>query len=708
VTEVSRKAAAAIWKFRFVLSGLVLLVTGGALSQLGSLDVSNSLEVWYPEDDPELVNYRAFQDTYGSDEIIVVAVAGDSRFDDDDGVEQVAGLTDRLLDIPGVATVTSLVTVPESLAAARGRLLSADGRTTALIVQTLTGPAIEAGRSELLNAVRSAVDEFGLVPHLGGYGVVFEGLNEASTTGASTLIVSAHAVMIVLLTLLFRRPGPVLLTLVAVAIATAWTMALYALTGHDLNMVTMVLPTLVLVIGIADCMHLLRSVAAEDRSLARRERVINGLAAVIGPCALMTVTTAAGFFGLTASGLPVVQQLGWFGAFGVLAAFVVSVVLVTAGLSWQFFEVLRQPTIFDRLAKRLLWVGSGHPAATIAVFSLLSVVALYGITALNSDTDSIGYMKPSHVIRRDSDFIEREIGAYVPVEFTVTASDTILTEASLDAVWRWQQRAAALHGVDWNWSLISALGVDQRQLPSEVGLAALRARLERMRQFSRTTVAAMMSGDRQLRVSFGAPIMSARSVQGLIARITAEADLPANLSLRAAGYSPLYTRIVDEIVSSQVRGFAAAIVMIVALIGLAMRSWRRTLLALPANAVPVMLTLGLMGLTGIPLDVASATIASVILGLVVDDTVHLLRPGPDDAIGPSLDKAVGRVGGTLIMTSLVLAAGFLVLGLAEIRSIAWFGVLTSFAVLTAVVADLTLLPAISSLGQRHRKPVKNN
>jgi hypothetical protein len=148
--------------------------------------------------------------------------------------------------------------------------------------------------------------------------------------------------------------------------------------------------------------------------------------------------------------------------------------------------------------------------------------------------------------------------------------------------------------------------------------------------------------------------------------------------------------------------------MIVALIGLAMRSWRRTLLALPANAVPVMLTLGLMGLTGIPLDVASATIASVILGLVVDDTVHLLRPGPDDAIGPSLDKAVGRVGGTLIMTSLVLAAGFLVLGLAEIRSIAWFGVLTSFAVLTAVVADLTLLPAISSLGQRHRKPVKKN
>jgi hypothetical protein len=158
----------------------------------------------------------------------------------------------------------------------------------------------------------------------------------------------------------------------------------------------------------------------------------------------------------------------------------------------------------------------------------------------------------------------------------------------------------------------------------------------------------MLAGNNELRISFGAPIMSAASVRSLIKRIVDRADLPPGLDLKPAGYSPLYTRIVDELVWSQVWGFSAAILLIVVLLGAAMRSWRRILLALPANAVPVALTLGLMGLSGIPLDVASATIATVILGLVVDDTVHILKPTAGKGLHGSLRVAAGRAGGTLL------------------------------------------------------------
>ena len=174
--------------------------------------------------------------------------------------------------------------------------------------------------------------------------------------------------------------------------------------------------------------------------------------------------------------------------------------------------------------------------------------------------------------------------------------------------------------------LLDALAVPRNERPSSLGTDTLQRRLERIRQFSPVTTAAMLAGDNELRISFGAPIMSAVSVRTLIDEIVSRANLPPALELNAAGYSPLYTRIVDELVWSQMRGFSAAIAIIVLLLGVAMRSWRRILLALPANAVPVGLTLGVMGLTGIPLDVASATIATVILGLVVDDTVHILKP----------------------------------------------------------------------------------
>jgi len=696
MNSVSERCAVFLWRARWPLVATLLVVTLFALQALRSLGVSNSLEAWYPANDPELLAYQAFQANYGSDEIIVVAVRGETPLDDEDGLTRVADLTDKLLDVDGVANVTSLVTVPESLAAARGRLLSADRRTSGIIVQTMPGAAIEARRAEIIAAIRTAVTTSGFEAHLAGYGVIFKELNEASTTGAAVLVSSAHLVMFALLWLLFRRLLPVLLTLTAVAIATIWTMGLYAGNGHDLNMVTMILPTLVLVIGIANCMHLLRRVAGVDRRLPQRERVVTGLSAVLAPCFVMSVTTAAGFLGLTLSTLPVVRELGAFGAVGVLIAFAVTVASVTAALTWRIVEPEVRSSGLDRLARRLHACGASYPRAVIGVFAVICLVSAIGIGRLQADTDSLGYLPESHPARQDSDFIEAELGPYLPVEFTIRATDSLFTGPRLDAIWRWQQQIAAAAGVGWSWSVLNALAVPDARMPSELGTGTLTKRLDRMRRLSPVTARGMLRGDNEFRVSFGAPVMSARSVRELVRAIATQAELPPGVTVQPAGYAPLYTRIVDEIVASQVRGFALALLLVVALIGIATGCWRRLLLAIPANLVPVIVTLGLMGFAGIPLDVATATIASVILGLVVDDTVHLLRPVPGASTAAALRTTARRCGGTLLMTSLVLIAGFLLLGLAEIRSIAWFGVLTSVAVAVAVLNDLVLLPAMAA------------
>ncbi len=696
MSKTALSAANFIWRWRFPSAGLCLLVSVLAASQLSSLAVSNSLEIWYPQDDPELLNYRRFQETYGSDEIVVAAVRRDDGFATAAGTELVGSLTDDLLDIDGVATVTSIVTVPQSLGAARGRLLSDDGKTTALVLQMMTGEDFESRRHQILLDVELAIDAYGMETRLAGYGVVFDGLNEESTTGTTTLLLSAHGLMLVLLAIFFRRSGAVAITLLAVGNATLWTMGLYVVLGHKLNMITMVLPTLVLVIGIADCVHLLRSVAKQDRSLDQQQRVVQGLAAVIGPCLLTSVTTAAGFMALATSGLPVIQALGWFGAVGMLAAYVTSMIICTAGLSWRGVEPKLAASRLDAIATRLFDVATRTPRSIIAAFAVVSIVAMVGISQLETDTNSIAYLKKTHKVRQDSDFIESHLGPYVPVEFTVTAGGDIMQGAYLDAIQQWQIDASELDAVGWSWSLVDALGVKRDERPSSIGMQSVARRLTRIRRFSPRTTAAMLAGDNELRVSFGAPIMSARSVRSLIEEIVAKAEFPPELDLRPAGYSPLYTRIVDELVWSQVRGFSAAMVLIVLLLGLAMRSWRRIFLALPANAVPVVLTLGLMGLTGIPLDVASATIATVILGLVVDDTVHILKPDGDRGINESMKVAANTAGGTLMMTTIVLALGFGVLGLAEIRSVAWFGTLTSFAMIAAILTDLLLLPALAS------------
>ncbi len=695
-----RNTAEFIWHWRFLLAAICLAITALAASQLGMLTVSNSLEIWYPEDDPELIQYRGFQKQYGNDEVVIAAVTSEEGFDHEDGDVLLEELTDRLFDIDGVASVSSRITVPLSLRDARDRLLSEDGRTTVLIVQMMAGTEIEAQRHRILEDIKSTFEAFDLPYYLAGYGVIYDALNEESTLGATTLIISAHALMILLLWLFFRRLVPVVVTLLAVGVAITWTMGLYVALDRQLNMVTMALPTLVLVIGIADSVHVLRAVAAESRDLPHAERIIRALTAVLPPCFVTSVTTAAGFLALTTSSLPIVRDLGLFGAIGMLCAFVASFVLLTAALSWRATEPKPDDGRVDRLAARLTGVGLKYPARTIGAFAIAGSVFLFGLTGLVVDTDSYGYLEQGHVVLRDSDFIQNTIGPYAPVDFVVEAPTDVLSADILDSVQAWQVNVVSEESIGWSWSLLDALAIDQSIPPSSLPADEIRSRLERIRRFSPLTIASMIAGDTQLRISFGTEVMSARTVQDLMDRIQGYAEFPDGVELRPAGYTPLYTRIVDEIVSSQLKGFATALTLIVVLLGLGMRSLRRVALAIPANLFPVLLTLGLMGLTGIPLDVATATIATVILGLVVDDTVHILRPPDDSAnarLSDSLLNSSRKSGGTLLITSFILALGFLVLGLAEIRSIAWFGFLTSFAMAVAIIADLMLLPALACL-----------
>lgn len=465
MNKVAHHSALFLWRWRFPLAGFCVLVSVVASLQLASLSVSNSLDDWHPEDDPELLHYRQFQQTYGNDEIVVAAISRDDGFLTDEGIELVATLTDAMLDIDGIASVTSLVTVPQSLAAVRGRLLSDDGRTTALVLQMMVGESFETRRHQILLEVTETIGHYGVEARLAGYGVVFDSLNIESTVGTTRLLLMAHGLMILVLALFFRKPGPVLVILFAVGNATLWTMGLYVLLGQKLNMITMVLPTLILVIGIADCVHVLRSVAAQDPGLRREDRVVKGLAEVIGPCFLTSITTAAGFLALTASGLPAVQSLGWFGGVGVLAAYATAMVLCTAALSFAAAEPKARASTLNFVACRLCALAVRAPRRTIAGFAAVMLVSGIGIAQLETDTDSIGYLKKSHPVRQASDFVEATLGPYVPVEFTVSAAADIVRADRLDAISRWQSAVREMPDIGWSWSLVDALGVDPDERP---------------------------------------------------------------------------------------------------------------------------------------------------------------------------------------------------------------------------------------------------
>jgi len=693
------EVAARLWAQRWLLA--ILCGVAGLLSllPLAQLTVSNSLEIWYPDGDPVLADYREFVDRYGSDELVVVAVSDPGGFRSDGALERVASLTDDLYGIAGVADVISISTVPESMLGLRGRLLDDDARTTALLVRMEAGPGLEEQRHAVLLRLEQAAARSGMPARMAGFGVIYDTLNQASTEGASVLIGAAHLLMLGLLWALYGRLGPTITTLAAVALAAIWTMGAYSAFGEQLNMVTMVLPTLVLVIGIADCSHLLRSVAREPRGGSREDRVIRGIARALGPCLLTSVTTAAGFLALALSDLPIVRGLGSFGALGVMAALVTSVCITIAALSFEKAEPASGPEPLDRIPLSAWRLAARYPGAVLGLFALLTAVSVIGITRIDVDTYSIGYLADDHPVRRDSDLIEATLGAYASIDFVVDADDVFRADV-LRSLAAWQSAAERHPAVDWSWSLLDATGMRSESADYE-RVAGETTRLGILAPELRNS---LVDGRRQLRVSFGAPMMSARDVQSLVNDLKSEARFPAEVRLEPAGYAAAYTRIIDRLVTAQRDGFAASFVFVFACIGLALRSRRRLALAVPANLVPVAGTLGLMGFAGIPLDIATVTIASVLLGLIVDDTVHMVWPRGGDGLRDAMARTVAHSGGTLVMTSVVLGAGFLVFGLADIRSVAWFGRLAAFTVVTALATDLLLLPAMAAVLDRRPAP----
>jgi len=694
--------ASRLWQYRVAGVATLLLATIVAASQLAGLTVSNSMAAWFPDQDSAVSDYEEFRRTFGSDEIVVVAVSAAESFVGEAGSERIGQLTDRFLDIPGVATVTSRVTVPRSLQSAQDRLLSPDGLTTVLLVQLLDGGDIEQHRRRILADLDEAASGFGLQVRLAGYGVIYAALNEASTSGASGILLAAHVLMFIVLWCFLRQAKAAVATLLAVSVASILTLGLFVGAGQQLNMVTMALPTLVLVIGIADCVHLIRSVERQSATYSIERRVVRGVAAVIGPCFVATLTTAAGFLVLSTSGIAAIRSLGWFAALGMVLAFVCVFTLLPALLPWVRPAKFAQADLPSVFARWLCRVAQNRPILTVTASVILLFGSGFGIARLDVDTYSIGYLDTEHRVRRDSDFIESMIAPYAPIDFTLTSSKNILRPATLDALQSWQRRITQVTDATWSWSLLDALATPADRAPSSMPAGWLQRKLRRLQNFAPVTASSMIAGERQLRVTFGAPMMSAKKLRRLINEIRDRADFPDDVTVKAAGYAPLYARIIDELVQSQVRSFSFALVLVLALLAIATRSAKRLLLAVPANLLPVLLTLGVMGLTGIPLDVATITIATIIFGLVVDDTVHLLHPAgtADRPLSEAVAESVRQRGGSLLVTSVVLAAGFLVFGLAEVRSITWFGLLISFAVVAAIVADLTLLPAVARLMSR--------
>jgi uncharacterized protein len=732
---------------------LFLVVTTAALcAGFGRFRFDNSYRIWFVDGDPALVAYDDFLDRFGSDELLVLGLATEGDALSNETLAIVRALSDRLADHEEVRFVGSLTSIealhnpggaleprrlveeipPDDAQRAfaaemidaspiyRG-LVSDDGAWTAILLTLeLTGDSFEP-KAELVRHLRVLVDQ--LAPDravaLAGPAVLDEAFYAHSARDTRTYGPITIAVLILVLALLFRSVPGVLLPLGVVAMSLVWAFGLLCWMGWVANVVTTIVSPLLLAIGVADSIHLLQHLRLASRQgLSPDEALREAFCRVLRPCLLTTLTTAAGMASFSVASLVGIRQFGLTAAFGVLAAFLFTMVGLPLALSVLPARWLGGLTGAGRPPVPGFLVSVARTATRrripVLVGSLIFIaVAIAGIAQLRIGTAMNSYLWSDDPVYQESVTIDTAFGGSLPIEVLVEArgdGDLLDPETLARIVTIGEHLASqpatgdAITAVDF---LLEARRVLRAEPPGSLELPATRAEAAQVLLLAEgaADIGRFLSAD-YATTRIEVPIRM-DSYQQLLDRLD-EVDLELQglagdgADARITGLARLLGGMEAYLLQSQVRSLGLAFLLVLACITLFFRSGRAGLLSLVPNLFPLVGVLGLMGWLDIRLSMTTVMVAPLMLGLVVDDTVHVLERvvaarGEGRSVADAFTASVQEVGQAVLLTSVVLTAGLLVPALGSFRPNFHFAVLTAVAIVLALIGDLVVFPAVGCL-----------
>jgi predicted RND superfamily exporter protein len=721
------------------------------------VDVETTNASLESRDPASVAVYERFKATFGSDEDLLLAVAH-PRLLDAEGIGFVAALTERISRIDGVQRVYSLANAEELV---RGELgaeprpilppgldgpelgrrvrealdrnpdlvglfVSADRRTAGILIEIEDRPGDLHYRGAIIDALRGIAAEAGRDAaslHLTGIAVQKHDVSAMIARDTRVLMPLAVAVLGATLAVFFRRVLGVLLPLAVTGITLAWTLGVYRLAGLELNAITSLLPPVLMVLSLAVSVHLIQGwLDAPEANGGRVARVRGVVRDLLFPCFFCALTTAFGFASLATADIPAVQIFGVFAAMGVSISFAVGMTLVPVALSF-----LPPPSAAKRapqhplVRRSLAWAAetsAERPGRVLLVFGGITALALAGLPFVRNNTDLVRFLRDDAPLQRDTLFVDEHLTGANALDFVVARRDGAPL-ASLDAVRRlaaFERAILAREHVAGVSSVLSVLRQIERA-ESDAGGLALPAD-ERAAAWAFDLLEA--APDRPLVRKLLAPDLSearvnvrVRAVGTAVAAPLAEGILEEGrrifgdaYALAATGAFYHVSRDSNRLVAEQVESFSLALGLVFLAIGALFRSARLTLIALVPNAMPVAWTGGLMGLFGIDLSTGTAMIASAVIGVVVDDTIHYLtgfsrayRGDPREAVR----RATAGTGAALFVNNVVLVLGFWVGCFGSFKPTIYFSLLSGVTMISALVCDLFVTPACLVLLDRGRR-----
>lgn len=751
-----------IIKQRLLLVALLVLITAFMGYHARYTEMSYDFAKTVPADDPDMVQFQSFKELFGEDGNLVALGVLDSSIYEPINFSKLHDLSLRLKELNGVNSVLSLplikllekdtanrkfdlvsvfergipndrkefdslISVAYNQKFYSGQLVNQSNGATLILVSINREVLNSPKRLLLTENIQKLGGEFeqdtGIELHYAGLPFVRSVVAGNVKEEMQLFLFLSVVVTGLILFLFFRTWDAVVFPMTIIGVVVVWVMGSLVLFGYKITILTGLIPPVIVVIGIPNSVYLLNKYHQEFEKHGNKVMAISRVVRKIGLVTLITnFTTAVGFLVLTTTDIVILKEFGVIAGLNIMATFLVSIILIPAVFSWLPSPDTKQLKhlkfkIIDFFLTKMDILVHRHRIAIYGTTVLLIVFSILGMSKIEAVSYMVDDLPEDSDVKQDLLFFEEHFSGIMPLEMVVNTDKRrgVLDLKNLRKIDELEAFLQDQKDISKPVSLVSFVKAsrqafysnnpDRYDLPSSNREKNFIIRYMRNQSDTSGLFDSFVDSTlTQMRLSMQVADIGSHKMDSLLKGVVQpkidSVIAGTNMSIAVTGTTPLFIKGNKFLIKNLWFSLCLAFIIIAIIMAILFANFRMIIISLIPNVIPLMITAGIMGFTGIHLKPSTALIFSIVFGISVDDSIHFLAKYRQELFANkffvplAVSKSLRETGASMMYTSVILFAGFIIFVWSDFGGTVALGILTSITLLIAMVTNLILLPSL--------------
>lgn len=621
----------------------------------------------------------------------------------------------------------SIRTVYNSLPFYHGLLRSENRQVPLMLVQLDPDQLYDKNIIRIVEEIKQTVaeEEIKLGRDIKISGLPHIRMANTKTIGQEIFLLVGLALLVtgLILFVFLRSLRATLISISVVVLGVFWSFGLISVLDYEISMLSSLIPSLVIVIGVPNCIFLINKYHTEYKNHGNRILALQRVIRKIGAATLLTnITTAMGFAALILTNSVILKEFGVVASINVMMVFIISIILIPIYYSFarapkqRHYNHLEQKWV-KGFINWLIRTTMYHRKWVYSCLIIILAIALYGVSKIYTTGNLSEEFKKSDPVYKDLHFLERKFNGMVPLELVIDTrqANAIYKSSTLKRIDRLQNDLDKVEGVSKSLSIVDGLKFAKQayyrgdssfyELPTSQERSFIASYLPKGNQDKESNLLSSLADStaRYTRVTMQVKDMgkeeSAYLQEAVFASI-AKNFPKERYDVTVTGAWVVFQKGTTYLIKNLLLSLSLAIAVIALVMAFIFRSFTMVLVSLVPNIFPLIMTAGIMGYFGIPLKPSTILVFSVAFGISIDDTIHFLAKYRQELkntrynIGQSVLLAIRETGVSMFYTSIVLFFGFSVFTASSFGGIVALGILVSITLVIAMIGNLLILPTL--------------